>query len=556
MLATNSAGWYRCYMTDVLGLLFGPARPGNIGGLAALALAFLSGCPSDERPDRSGRLVLALSSDPGHLNPAITTSGGVQTASKLLYNGLVELGAAGEPLPELAERWEIEDDGALYRFYLRRDVLWHDGEPFTSADVKFSFEEILTRYHSRTRSSLATVLRSVDTPDPHIVEFRFSHPYAPLLQQLNVLETPILPRHIYEGTDPLQNPANRAPVGTGPFQFEAYRPGTEIRFVANPNYFKPGLPLLDDIVMRVIPEKGNQVIGLETGEIDWLFGIGGLDRRRLEKNDDIAFLQNGNSPGGSNCIMTLSFNLERPILRDVRVRRGIAHAIDRDQFLERVLFGEGQVARAPISSGIAFAHATGLGLPDFDPAESDRLLSEVGWVRTSEETRMARGIDGIEDGTPLEIEFLHFPTFAAYGQLLRAQLRSIGIDIRLRTLEPSVFVEAVFSDGDFDTNIISYCNSTDPEIGVRRMYVSSNIAPIPFSNAARYRNAEVDRLFDEARATVDKASRTALYRRIQEILVEELPYFWIVETVSTRAYRTRCNGFKLYGHFADSVSCN
>ena len=502
-----------------------------------------------------GTLVVAISSDPGGLNPAITTSGGTHTASELLYNGLVDLGPDLEPIPELAESWDVEEEGALYRFHLRDDVTWHDGEPFTSADVKYSFEEVLLQLHSRTQASVGPSLESIETPDEQTVEFRFSQPYAPLLQQLNVTEAPIIPRHIYEGTDPLENPANNEPVGTGPFRFVSYTPDAEIVLERNPDYFEEGLPHLDEVIMRVIPDEGSQVLAFEAGEVGWLWGVPGPDQERLAADPTVEFLQTPVNPGGANCIMTVSFNLERPIMADLRVRQAIAHTLNRDQFLERVLFGQGQVAAAPISSGIPWAHAEGLDMPANDPAEAERLLDEAGWQREGDGTRTAAGVEGVDDGTPLAFTFVHFPTFSAYGELLRAQLREVGMDVTLVPLEPPVFAEQVFTARDFDTNIISYCNATDPEIGVRRMYHSSNIGEVPFSNAAAYRNDEVDRLFDEAQRTIDLEQRGALYRQIQEIAVAELPYFWIVETVGTRAYRSSCSDFQPSGHFAKTASC-
>jgi peptide/nickel transport system substrate-binding protein len=508
---------------------------------------------SDE-PVRGGTLVAAIDSDPGQLNPAITTSGGVHTASELMFNGLLALSPELEPLPELAESWEVEEDGALYRFQLRDDVAWHDGEPFTSADVKYSFEEVLLELHSRTKASVGNALESIETPDEHTVEFRFTEPYAPLLQQLDVTEAPIIPRHVYEGTDPQENPANLAPVGTGPFKFSSYDPGQEVVLDANPDYFEDDLPYLDRVVLRVIPEKGNQVIALESGEVDWLFGVPGPELSRLQ-GGDFEFLETGVNPGGANCIMTVSFNLERPVFQSVEVRRAIAHALDRDQFLSRVEFGQGKVAEAPIHSGIPFAHAEGLDIPAFDREEAERLLDEAGWVREGEETRTAQGVEGVDDGTPLAFDFLAFPTFSQYGELFRAQLAEVGADVRLETLEPPVFADTVFVNRDFDTNVISYCNGTDPEIGVRRMYISSNIGPVPFSNAAAYSNPEVDRLFDEASTTVEPDDRSPIYREIQEIVVEDLPYFWLVETVSTRAYQADCQGFQAAGHFAETAFC-
>ncbi|HEV2809157.1 MAG TPA: ABC transporter substrate-binding protein [Acidimicrobiales bacterium] len=507
-------------------------------------------------PVRGGTLVAAIDSDPGQLNPAITTSGGVHAASELMYNGLVELSPSLEPLPELAESWEIEDDGATYRFTLRDGVTWHDGEPFTSADVKYSFEEVLLQLHSRTKASVGAALESIETPDDQTVVFRFSQPYAPLLQQLNVTEAPIVPEHIYAGTDPQENPANQAPVGTGPFQFVSYQPGQEIVLEANDDYFKPERPYLDGVVLRIIPEEANQVIALEEGEVDWIFGVPGPDLPRLEESGDIDFLQTSVNPGGANCIMTVSFNLERPIFQSPEVREAIAYALDRSQFLERVEFGQGAVAEAPIHSGIPFAHAEGLDIPDADPGRAASILEEAGWLREGDGTRVAQGVEGVADGTPLSFNFLSFPTFAQYGELFRSQLAEVGIDVSLETLEPAVFADTVFVKRAFDTNVISYCNGTDPAIGVRRMYISSNIGPIPFSNSSAYRNEEIDQLFDEAIATVDPEDRSPIYQEISEILVKDLPYLWLVETVSTRAYQADCQGFQESGHFAETAFCD
>ncbi|MGI8830421.1 MAG: ABC transporter substrate-binding protein [Candidatus Limnocylindria bacterium] len=140
--------------------------------------------PSEPPAPTGGTLVVAISSDPGHLNPAITTSGGTHTSAELLYNGLVELDDDLNPIPELAAGWEISDGGRVYTFTLRDDVTWHDGTPFTSADVKFSFEEVLLQFHARIRASMSSALASIETPDETTVVFTFNDPYGPLLLQL------------------------------------------------------------------------------------------------------------------------------------------------------------------------------------------------------------------------------------------------------------------------------------------------------------------------------------------------------------------------------------
>ena len=543
-------------------LLFNSSMPVEIGRLrcaplllAALISVSCSGCEKT-RPRRASRvLVAAIGGDPGHLNPAITTNGGVSSASALLYDGLLMLDDSLRPQPALAVRWEVLDDGARYVFHLRRGVRWHDGEPFTAADVTYSFNQVLLKFHARTRASLGPALASVVALDDSTVEFRFKRPYAPLLQQLDVTETPIIPRHLYQGTDPLRNPTNIAPVGTGPFRFVSYQPNAEIRLAANKDYFG-GAPNIRTVVLRIIPDPGTQVLALETGEVDYLYTVPGPERRRLREDPRIVVTEATVSTGGSNCIMSMGFNLDRPVFRDVRVRRAFAHAINRPQFVERVLFGDGRAADAPISSRILFAHASGLAIPAWDTTRAAALLDSAGWkLNGADGRRLAHGVPGIPDGTPFAIVFKALPSQGNYGELLRAQLRAVGVDMRVVTLEQAVFAQTVFTARDFDTAIGAYCNGTDPEIGVRRMLVSSSIAPIAFSNMAAYRNATVDSLFELAASALATETRRQLYRQIQEIVVRDQPYVWLVETTSSRAYNKRCRKFGNNPHFALSARC-
>ena len=521
---------------------------------ALLAVAVLAGCTPESSARTPTILVAALGSDPGQLNSAITTNGSVHTAAALLYDGLVALDDSLRPVPALAVRWEIEERGARYRFHLRPRVRWHDGTPFTSRDVRFTFEQLLMKYHARTRASMAPALAGVTAPDDSTVVFTFRRPYAPLLQQLDVSEAPILPEHLYAGSDPLRNPANVAPVGTGPYRFVSYTPHGEIRFAANDSYFR-GAPRIASVVLRIIPDKQTQVAALQAGEVDWLYSVPGPAKKSLGGDARVRVTHFNLSLGGSNCITTLGFNLDRPWFRDLRVRKAVAHAVNRPQFVERVLFGDGRAADAPISSAIRFAYASELPIPAYDTVEAGRLLDAAGWRRTGGSVRTARNVPGVKDGTQFIIGFKGMPDQMVYGDLLRAQLRAVGVDLRLQPLEPTVFATSVFTDRDFDTAIGAYCNGTDPEIGVRRMYVSSSVAPIPFSNMAGYRSVAMDSLFDRASAAMDSTERRRLYREIQELAVRDQPYVWLVETSNTQAYSARCHGFVGVAHFAASAEC-
>ena len=152
--------------------------------LAVIAALTLAGCSRGPAAHAEPvTLVVSLNGDPGALNPAVTTSGNTHPVTDQIFNGLVGLDESLSPVPELAESWSLEDEGRTYRFALRRDVTWHDGTPFTAADVKFTFEEALLKYHSRTRAALQDLVERIETPDDHTVVFRLRRAYSPLLQR-------------------------------------------------------------------------------------------------------------------------------------------------------------------------------------------------------------------------------------------------------------------------------------------------------------------------------------------------------------------------------------
>jgi peptide/nickel transport system substrate-binding protein len=504
--------------------------------VASLALPLGAAQAGDNRT-----VVVAVSSDPGHLNPAISTASPVHAVADSIFNGLVSLDRDGAVRPDLAIGWSVAEDGREVRFTLASGVTWHDGKPFTAQDVKFTFEEVLFRYHARARAGLAPAVESIEAPDATTVIFRLKRPHPALLRQLDVTEAPILPRHLYAGTDPNRNEANARPVGTGAFRFDSYRRDEGVVLVRNPSYFKPGLPNLDRLVFRVIPETATQIAALANGEVDYLGRVAPADVARLRGKATLVETTAG--PGGANCIMTLAFNLQRPALAALPVRQAFAHALDRRQMLDLVQFGQGRVAPAPIHSAIGWATLPGaLKEYELDATRANRLLDQAQLPRNA-------------GGERATFDLLMFPAFARYAELMRQQLAPVGISLRLKPLDPAAFATAVFTQRDFDLALISYCNGVDPEIGVRRMYHSSAIGNVPFSNAAAYRNLDVDKLFDEAGASIDTASRGEAYRAMQRIVAHDLPYWWLVETDFTSAWRGAFVDFAPWsGQFAERAS--
>ncbi|MCY4068708.1 MAG: ABC transporter substrate-binding protein [Acidimicrobiaceae bacterium] len=249
----------------------------------------------------------------------------------------------------------------------------------------------------------------------------------------------------------------------------------------------------------------------------------GDDIERLAGDDSITVHTVDSGPSGGFCIPTVTFNSDREVFSDLRVRQAIAHAVNRDQIVAQVLFGQGRVATGPISSQMAFAYSDDVTTYPYDVEKADTLLDEAGYTG---------------DGTRFSIDLLVFSSGfleTQYAEVVRQNLAEVGIDVEVVSIDRSTFIRRVFGERDFDTNIISYCNNTDPSIGVARIYVSSNIGDIPYSNEAAYSNPRIDELFDAAASTPDVSRRGELYGEIQQILTAELPYLWLVETQFTAA---------------------
>jgi peptide/nickel transport system substrate-binding protein len=488
-----------------------------------------------------GTLVVAIASDPGHFNPAITTGFTQHVVADSIFNGLVALDENLQSIPDLADKWDISDGGKTFTFHLHPNVVWHDGQPFTSADVKFSFEQVLLKYHSRTSSGLTPVLDKIETPDDLTVVMRFKQPYGPLLQRLDVTETPIIAKHIYDGQDPNKADANLKPIGTGPFKFSEYVKGDHVNLVRNEKYFKTGWPHLDKVVFKVIPDANVALQALQKGEVDYSWNTTEAQTPTLQSSPGVSLAAAAAGPGGSFCINTLVFNLEHKPLDVLEVRQAISYALDRNRMRAQIHFNTGAVATGPIASKMSWFYNPNVTKYDFSVDKAKDLLDKAGFKAGA-------------DGTRFKLVFPHPNTFDKYGEIMREELAAVGITMQDVSLDFNAATDRLFMKRDFDLGIVSYCNGPDPEIGVKRVYDSRNVKPISFSNGAAYKNPQIDDLFDKAAATVDQKERAKYYFDIQDILTKQVPYLWLIETEGARAFRSEFHDFEHWtGHFAESA---
>ncbi len=502
---------------------------------------------SGAAPMRGGNLIFGLMAEPDVLTSAITSSGPVQYVSTKIFDALLSYDFDDNPRPQLATAWSVSPDGLEIRFDLRPDVLWHDGKPFTSEDVAFSVLEVWKKFHSRGRSTFANVV-AVDTPSPLVAIWKLSKPAPYIMSALSSNEAQLIPKHLYAGTDILTNPANTAPIGTGPFKFSKWDRGNYIALERNSQYWDAPKPYLDRIVMRILPDAESRSSALESGELH--FAIAGTvpysDMERLSHVDTLKIDRGGD--GNSFTFFGVVLNLDRPAFKDVRVRRAMAHALDLDFVLREIWYGYGDIATGPIPRAMHRFYDGDVPTYPHDQAKATLLLDEAG---------LKPGPDGVR----LTINHDPLPSTEAYqrfGEYFREALSKIGIKVVLRNQDFGSYIHRVYTERDFDTASYGGQAGPDPAIGTQRLYWSKNFAPgVPFSNGAHYVNPDVDRLLEDAQVELNPEKRYSLYSAFQKQVAADVPIIPLISGTAPLIVDRRLNQYRTtfegsFSNFADA----
>jgi peptide/nickel transport system substrate-binding protein len=532
-----------------------PGRRSIIGAAVAAAAwwqwapAFAAGSSSNAAgaldagaPVRGGTLVgISLpAGEPQVLTAAFNQSGVNSYISTKIFDGLVRFGPNSAPQPELAETWVISSDSGTVRFNLRKGVKWHDGKPFTSADVRYSYEEVWTKLHPRARSIFAGVT-AFETPDDHTLIFRMKTPPTVLFSALNSGELQILPRHLYAGTDVTRNPWNLKPVGTGPFRFKEWVRGERVVLERNPDYWDAGKPYLDGFVLRFIPDTIARYAAFETGAVQYgvLSPVSFNDVNRVRKSPQLRLEFRGYDWLASRVAM--EFNVRRKPLNDVRVRRAIAHAIDLPTMSKVVSRGLTTPGTSPVVSTLTDFYTNDVAHYPYDPKIAERLLDEAGITRKADGTRFTVKIDWLPFGGQ----------YQRYGEFVVQALRRVGIEAELRGQDLPQYINRVYTEYDFDIAVTHSAGYGDPQTGTERLFWSRTITQgIPWTNATGYRSAEMDAIIDGAHAALDEPTRVEQYKKLQRLAQVDLPSFTMLEN---RHY-TICSS-KLHGINVGSAGC-
>jgi peptide/nickel transport system substrate-binding protein len=513
--------------------------------LLCLLVALLSifGCSGDKEkplptihrtpgvPVFGDALVVGSIGEPSTLIPLLASDVPSRDVATQIYSGLIRYDKNLKLEGELAESWKVSKDGLTITFHLRKGVKWHDGQPFTSRDVLYTYRVTIDPKTPTAYAEDFKQVKRAEAPDQYTFRVTYAKPFAPALESWGVA---ILPAHLLEGKDITKSELARNPIGTGPYRFKEWIAGQRLVLESNHDYFE-GRPYIDRYVYRIIPDNSTMYMELKAGGLD-MMGLSPVQYQR--QTIDSNFLARFNKyryPASAYTYM--GYNLRHPLFSDKRVRQAITSAINKDEIIQGVLLGMGQVAHGPYKPG---TWASNPNLHDFDynPERAKALLAAAGWN--------SKNSDGIliKEGKPFVFTILTNQgndLRLKTALIIQQRLKAIGIEVKIRVIEWASFLKNYIDKGDFEAIILGWTIGQDPDLF--DVWHSSKTGPKEL-NFIGYKNAEVDRLIEAGRGTFDMEARRRCYYRIQEIFADEQPYTFLYVPDALPVVNARIRGIE------------
>jgi peptide/nickel transport system substrate-binding protein len=489
--------------------------------LCLTAACLLLNCRSSKKPqsqagaDSDGKFgdyyIEASIGDASYLNPVLLSDTASGDICNLVFNGLVKYDKDLKITGDLASSWDISPDGKIITFNLRQNVRWHDGAPFTAADVKFTFEKLTDPNVKTPFSSDYDLVSRFEVLNPYKIRITYKEPFSPGLISWGM---GIIPKHIFENGDFNSHPANRKPIGTGPYRFSEWKTDEKIVLEANPDYFE-GKPHIAKYIYRIIPDQAVQFLELRNESIDSM----GLTPDQYYAYP--VFFKNYNKfryPSFS--YVYLGYNLRNPIFEKKQVRQAIAYAINKKEIIGGILRGLGVPATGPYPP-TSWAYNPNVKNYDYDPIKATELLKEAGWTDSDSDGWLDK------DGKKFEFTIItnqgNKPRALA-AELIQSYLKKIGVKVNIRILEWSTFLHQYIDKRNFDAVLLGWNLSRDPD--QFSIWHSSQKKEGQY-NFISYENKEVDKLLEQGRRIFDERKRQAIYWKLHSILAEDQPYTFL-----------------------------
>jgi peptide/nickel transport system substrate-binding protein len=452
--------------------------------------------------------------DASTLIPILASDSASHGVAALIYNGLVKYDKDLKLVGDLAESWDILDNGLKIRFHLRKGVLWHDGHPFTAQDVLFTYKTMCDPKTPTAYADPFLQIKDARIIDDFTFEVTYKSPFAPALESWALS---ILPEHLLKGRDIVKSELSRHPIGTGPYIFQSWESGAKIVLQSNHKYFE-GRPYINSYVYRVIPDSATMFLELQSGTIDRM----GLTPLQYQRQTETPHFKSNFAKYRyvSFAYTYLGYNLKNPLFTDKLVRQAISYAIDKQELIDVVLMGLGQIATGPYKPG-TWAYNKNVRSYPYDPSKARELLAQAGWEDHDGDSIIDR------NGTPFQFTILTNignAQRAKCAEIIQYRLNQIGISVKIRIIEWASFINQFINQRRFEAVILGWTIPQDPDL--YDIWHSVKTKPEEL-NFISYRNTEVDTLLEKARHTFDFNERKRCYFRIQEILAEEQPYTFL-----------------------------
>lgn len=472
--------------------------------------------PAPPAGKRGGTLVLARQGEVTNLDPQKVPAFTSQRVFELVYSRLTSLTADLAVQPDLAESWTVSPDGKTYTFKLR-PAKFHNGDPLTSADVKFTFDRILT-VDGSVAKSLFTDIDHVDTPDPSTAVFVLKQPNVTILPYMASANASIVSQKV---ADANQNDLSKkeAAIGSGPFKLAEWVPDNYMLLQANTSYFLQGLPYLDAVRINVVPDQAGIVAALRTGAADMAI-IEDARAAQSLRDEQAVTLDAKPSPNYN----LLFVNTARKPFDNLKVRQAMSYAIDRQQIVDAVALGEGDVT-GPIAPALTQFALPVSQYPSYtrDVAKAKQLLQDA-------------------NVGPIEFTMLTETSEPSYAkdiaQLVQQQLAEVGIKMNIELLEFNQWVQR-WLKADFDMAPGLNGGQADPDYYVFRYFTTDG----NLNFVTSYKDDTVSNAIKEARTTNDLARRKQLYQTVQTGLVDGAPFIWLYVGRDYMAYQNSTKGF-------------
>ncbi|HOM69583.1 MAG TPA: peptide-binding protein [Smithellaceae bacterium] len=500
-------------------------NPVRLSVILFLILLLLAGCANEQsnsgpqekayKPAAYGDIIVRGDiGDASNLIPILASDSASHSIAGLIYNGLVKYDKDMNIVGDLAESWDISDDGLVITFHLRKGVKWHDGKPFTAKDVLYTYQVTVDPKTPTAYAGDFLKVKKAEVLDDYTFRVTYDKPFAPSLISWS---SAVLPRHLLEGQDITKSSLARHPVGTGPYLFKEWLAGQKIVLVSNADYFE-GRPYVDGHVTRIIPDMATMFLELRARNID-MMGLTPLQYTRQTENN--LFRQSFDKYRYLAFAYTyLGYNLKHPFFADKRVRQAISYAINKEEIISGVLLGLGKPATGPYKPG-TWAYNENVKTYSYNPQKARELLRAAGWTKTNNDGFLEK------DGRPFTFELITNQgneTRQKCAEIIQRQLKEVGIDVKIRILEWAAFINDFINKRRFEAVILGWTIPLDPD--AYDVWHSSKTAPEEL-NFISYKNPEVDALLEKARSTFEQKLRKKYYDRFQEILVEDQPYTFL-----------------------------